>query len=200
MAACVCGTRATVGRWRRKRAGSCTPLSSISRMSAISRLPYAPESSRLAAWILNCCRGRQDASRRPSTEPRDDRAVGHEGGIRVCCARRRTGRRICFSRQLGRRNCATGSGFCQAGHRGISLALPIEAILREDCEDRILPFESAAVREHADIAASRRAAGRPVAPAEIAANARARDWAIATRNIRDFADMKIQLVDPWAGV
>lgn len=42
--------------------------------------------------------------------------------------------------------------------------------------------------------------GRPVAPAdcEIAAIARARDWAIATRNIRDFADMEIELVDPWA--
>ena len=75
------------------------------------------------------------------------------------------------------------------------------AILREDFEDRVLPFDSAAAREYADIAASRRAAGRPVAPADcqIAAIARSRDLTIATRNVRDFADMEIELVDPWAG-
>ena len=49
-------------------------------------------------------------------------------------------------------------------------------------------------------AGRRRTAGRPVAPADcqIAAIARSRDLTIATRNVRDFADMEIELVDPWA--
>ena len=94
-----------------------------------------------------------------------------------------------------------GVAVLPAGRRRDALALAIGAILREDFEDRILPFDSAAARQYADIAASRRAAGRPVAPADcqIAAIARSRDLMIATRNIRDFADMEIEVVDPWVG-
>ena len=93
-----------------------------------------------------------------------------------------------------------GVALLPAGRRRDALALAVEAILREDFEDRVLPFDSEAAREYADIAASRRTAGRPVAPADcqIAAIARSRDLTIATRNVRDFADMEIELVDPWA--
>ena len=46
----------------------------------------------------------------------------------------------------------------------------------------------------------RRSAGRPVAPADcqIAAIARSRAMAVATRNVRDFEDIDIDVVDPWA--
>ena len=93
-----------------------------------------------------------------------------------------------------------GIALLPAGRCRDALALAVEAILREDFEDRVLPFDSEAAREYADIAASRRTAGRPVAPADcqIAAIARSRDLTIATRNVRDFADMEIELVDPWA--
>ena len=93
-----------------------------------------------------------------------------------------------------------GVALLPAGRRRDALALAVEAILREDFEDRVLPFDSETAREYADIAASRRTAGRPVAPADcqIAAIARSRDLTIATRNVRDFADMEIELVDPWA--
>jgi hypothetical protein len=48
-----------------------------------------------------------------------------------------------------------------------------------------LPFDSAAAREFADIAASRRRAERPIseADARIAAIARSRGDALATRNV-----------------
>ena len=102
---------------------------------------------------------------------------------------------------VGEAELRYGVAVLPAGRRRDALALAIGAILREDFEDRILPFDSAAARQYADIAASRRAAGRPVAPADcqIAAIARSRDLMIATRNIRDFADMEIELVDPWVG-
>ncbi|WP_419163336.1 hypothetical protein [Candidatus Palauibacter sp.] len=54
---------------------------------------------------------------------------------------------------------------------------------------------------YADIASRRRSAGRPVAPpdCQIAAIARSRAMAVATRNVRDFENMGIEVVDPWSG-
>jgi len=54
---------------------------------------------------------------------------------------------------------------------------------------------------YAEIAAARRAAGRPFSQSDgqIAVIARSRGLAGATRNVRDFADMGIDLIDPWAG-
>ena len=57
----------------------------------------------------------------------------------------------------------------------------------------------AAARAHAEIAASRRSLGRPIleADCQIAAIARARDAAVATRNAGDFTDCGIVVIDPW---
>ena len=102
---------------------------------------------------------------------------------------------------IGEAELRYGVAVLPAGRRRDALASAIEAILREDFEDRVLPFDSEAAREYADIAASRRAVGRPVAPADcqIAAIARSRGMAVATRNTRHFEGMEIDLVDPWAG-
>ena len=64
--------------------------------------------------------------------------------------------------------------------------------------ERILPFDGGAARAYADIATSRRSAGRPIAPADcqIAAIARCRGIAVATRNVRDFGEVGIEVVDP----
>ena len=64
---------------------------------------------------------------------------------------------------------------------------------------RVLPFDSAAAQTYSVIAADRRAAGRPISQSDgqIAAIARSRNMAIATRNVRDFEDMGIDLIDPW---
>jgi len=77
--------------------------------------------------------------------------------------------------------------------------LPTETF-EEDFAGRILPFDSAAAREFADIAAARRRLGQPIgeADARIAAIARSRGAALATRNISDFAGCGISLIDPWA--
>ncbi|MYK59882.1 MAG: type II toxin-antitoxin system VapC family toxin [Rhodospirillaceae bacterium] len=67
---------------------------------------------------------------------------------------------------------------------------------------RILPFDSAAARTYAEIAAVRRSAGRPIGEADcqIAAIARSQGMAVATRNIRDFSETGVEAIDPWAGV
>jgi predicted nucleic acid-binding protein len=70
-----------------------------------------------------------------------------------------------------------------------------------DFADRILPFESTAARAFATIVAARQRAGTPIQPmdAQIAAIARANRMSVATRNIRDFDDCGVDLIDPWEG-
>ena len=72
-------------------------------------------------------------------------------------------------------------------------------MLNDAFDDRVLPFDSRAARAYADISAMRRSTGRTVPPADcqIAAIARCRGMAVATRNVRDFEDIDIEIVNPW---
>lgn len=87
------------------------------------------------------------------------------------------------------------------GKRRDGLAAGLERMLRTGFANRVLPFDGAAARAYAEIAAARRAAGRAVSQSDnqIAAVARSRGMAVATRNVRDFEDAGIGLLDPWAG-
>lgn len=66
-------------------------------------------------------------------------------------------------------------------------------------ENRIFNFDKAAAREAASLAAIRRAQKHSVDFRDtfIAGIAISRGAAIATRNLRDFADAGIPLVNPW---
>ncbi len=92
-----------------------------------------------------------------------------------------------------------GIALLPAGRRRQSLESVAGLIFAEDLAGRVLPFDRAAAREFADIAASRRRAGRPIseADARIAAIARSRGAAVATRNVGDFAGCRLELIDPW---
>ncbi len=94
-----------------------------------------------------------------------------------------------------------GVAIMPAGRRREALAAAVDGLVREDFAGRVLPFDSAAARAYAEIAAARRSAGRPVSQADcqIAAIAHARGLALATRNVRDFAGMGIEIADPWVG-
>lgn len=94
-----------------------------------------------------------------------------------------------------------GVAIMPAGRRRDALTAAVDGLIREDFGGRVLPFDSAAAQAYAEIAAARRAAGRPACQADcqIAAIAQAHDFAIATRNVRDFAGMGIEVADPWAG-
>ncbi len=65
---------------------------------------------------------------------------------------------------------------------------------------RILPFDSAAAGELATILVLRKQLGRPIAShdAQIASIARSRGMSVATRDVADFADCGVTLIDPWA--
>ena len=92
-----------------------------------------------------------------------------------------------------------GAAILAASRRRETLIADIERFLSNAFDDRILPFDSAAARAYVDIAAMRRSAGRPTQPTDcqIAAVARSRGMTVATRNVRDFEGMGIDIVDPW---
>ena len=92
-----------------------------------------------------------------------------------------------------------GVAIMPAGRRRNELEAAMRRWLDTGFAERILPFDSAAAREYADIAAGRRSAGRPIAPADcqIAAIAQCRGMTVATRNVRDFGDIDVVVVDPW---
>ncbi|OYV32209.1 MAG: VapC toxin family PIN domain ribonuclease [Rhodospirillales bacterium 20-64-7] len=85
------------------------------------------------------------------------------------------------------------------GRRRADLIAALEAMLTEDFAGRILPFDSAAALAFAAIAASRRQAGKPISQfdAQIAAIVRSRGAALATRNVADFAECGVEIINPW---
>lgn len=95
-----------------------------------------------------------------------------------------------------------GVALLPAGKRRSALTAVIEDMLGEDFTGRILPFDSAAAVAFAEIAATRRQTGRTIAQADaqIAAIARSRGAALATRNVSDFEGCGIGVVNPWTEV
>ena len=89
---------------------------------------------------------------------------------------------------------------CMApGRQRNELERGTERMLERVLGSRVLPFDRHAARLYALIIAERRRIGRPIksSDAQIAAIARAHDATLATRNVADFADCGIQVVDPW---
>jgi predicted nucleic acid-binding protein len=76
------------------------------------------------------------------------------------------------------------------------------AFVKEDLENRVLDFDSAAATAAASLAAPWQTSGRPVdiRDTQIAGIAFSRRATLATRNTRHFTDLKISIVDPWAPI
>ena len=85
------------------------------------------------------------------------------------------------------------------GRRKIDLAERIEAMLSEDFDHRVLPFDETSAAHYADIVVRRERRGRPIstADAQIAATCRSHGAMLATRNIEDFVDTEITIDNPW---
>jgi toxin FitB len=86
-----------------------------------------------------------------------------------------------------------------AGLRRTQLARAVETILTEEFQDRIEVFDLRAAREYADIVSTREHGGAPIRAldAQIAAISRVRSATVATRNVRHFEGIGIDLINPW---
>jgi predicted nucleic acid-binding protein len=73
------------------------------------------------------------------------------------------------------------------------------AIFTEDLVGRVLSFDSDAADAYAEIAGLRKSAGSPISQfdAMIAAITRSRGASLATRNVKDFGDCDITVINPW---
>jgi hypothetical protein len=87
-----------------------------------------------------------------------------------------------------------------AGRRRRLLEEAFAKALEEDLENRVADFDPPAAEAAARIAAERRRAGRPgeVRDVQIAGIAMSRKATLATRNLRHFEDLGLNLVDPWS--
>ena len=85
------------------------------------------------------------------------------------------------------------------GRRRDGLAMAARAMFRHDFAGRVLPFDTEAAVNYAELFAARRHAGRPPAMADliIAAIARARGASVVTRDTGDFEDCGLTLIAPW---
>ncbi len=93
----------------------------------------------------------------------------------------------------------SGLALLPAGRRRDALAAPARHLPGAVFVHRTFGFDHDAAVACAALAAAARNAGRVIAPfdLQIAAIARSRRMAVVTRNIRDFANLGLTLVDPW---
>ena len=124
---------------------------------------------------------------RPTPEPAVEAWLGEQDGLSI------------YLTAISEAELRYGVAIMTSGKRRDGLGVAIDRILRDDMAGRILPFDSAAARAYADIAATRRSAGKPISQADcqIAAIARAHNAPVATRNTPDFEGCGIHLINPW---
>jgi predicted nucleic acid-binding protein len=92
-----------------------------------------------------------------------------------------------------------GINVLSKGNRRNFLEESFNKVLREAFEHRILSFDEVAAHFYGKIMSQRKEIGKPLSiPAgQIAAIARANSLAVATRNIRDFSDCGLSLINPF---
>lgn len=104
-----------------------------------------------------------------------------------------------FTTTVTRAELLYGARLLPEGQRKAALLEAIGAIFGTDMAGQVLSFDDEAADAYARIAVERRAVGRPISQfdAMIAAITRSRGAKLATRNVKDFADCGIDLIDPW---
>lgn len=93
----------------------------------------------------------------------------------------------------------SGIAIMPVGRRRDTLDAAARALFDQEFDGRVLPFDQAASTAFAEMLASRRRSGRPTSFADltIAAIAKVAGASVVTRNLTDFADCGVPLIDPW---
>lgn len=89
-----------------------------------------------------------------------------------------------------------------AGRRKEDLRRALDEIENDTFRDRILPFDIAAAKEYGRLSADRQRRGRPIDVMDglVAAIVRSQNAVLATRNVSDFEDVGIELINPFEAV
>ncbi len=86
-----------------------------------------------------------------------------------------------------------------SGNRRLQLSERFERFVSLAFAQRILDYDEAAARAYGEVMGHRRELGRPISvpDGQIAAIARSNGFTVATRNISDFEDCGVELIDPF---
>ena len=105
-----------------------------------------------------------------------------------------------FTTTVTRGEMLYGIRLLSDGKRRRALCDAAVKIFSDDFAGQVLSFDNDAADMYAEIAASRRNAGKPISQfdAMIVAMARSRGASLATRNVKDFDDCGVDVVNPWA--
>ncbi len=92
-----------------------------------------------------------------------------------------------------------GVSVLPTGRRKQGLASAVHEMFEHEFSGRVLSFDGPAAATFAVICADRTRLGRPISQfdAQIAAIARSRGSALATRNTQDFDECGIPVINPW---
>lgn len=92
-----------------------------------------------------------------------------------------------------------GIGILPEGKRKKQLATAAAGMFKSDFKGRIFPFDTQSAEHFAEIVMNREKLGRQIslADGQIAAICSAGKHTLATRNIKDFEDTGIALINPW---
>lgn len=104
-----------------------------------------------------------------------------------------------FTTTLTQAEIFYGLALLPEGRKREVLMAAARPIFEADLAGRVLPFDIDAAAAYPEIAAGRRKSGQPISQidAQIAAIVQSRGARLATRNVADFADCGITVVNPW---
>lgn len=111
----------------------------------------------------------------------------------------RTPRNRIFVSSVTKAELLFGLAIMPQGRRQLELSEAMYKFLSHELRTEVLPFGTREAELFAEIGSHRRAKGRPISQfdAQIAAIARSHDFAIVTRNTRDFEHCGVELINPW---
>lgn len=92
-----------------------------------------------------------------------------------------------------------GLALLPRGKRRQALEVAFHSLVVEDLEGRVLDFDQPAAEAAAQLAAGRQRKGQTIdmRDTQIAGIVIARHAALATRNVRHFSDLAVDLINPW---
>ena len=104
-----------------------------------------------------------------------------------------------FTTSINQAEILGGIAIMPEGKRSIALQELAQAMFTVDFAGQILFFDSDAANCFAQLTSDRRKKGKPIAQADalIASICRANNAAIATRNVDDFLNCQIIIINPW---
>ncbi|PLC52395.1 VapC toxin family PIN domain ribonuclease [Pollutimonas nitritireducens] len=108
-------------------------------------------------------------------------------------------RSVLFTTTVTRAELLYGVQLLPDGQRKTALLIAIRQIFSLDMAGQVLGFDNDAADHYAEIAAVRKSCGKPISQfdAMIAAITKSRGARLATRNVKDFVDCGIDVIDPW---